>query len=293
MSTKLMNISPQNIAGTCESKCSYSFNYPSTNATTITNYGSYLQFTYDLSNTSPVLYNNNSYNVSNINIYSPSLHQYNSTTVDGEVVIRHTPIKGGNPLYVIIPISSNGITTRGTQIVSNIISNASKSAPSAGKSTNKGVNNFTLNDFIPMKQFYSYTTSQMDCVVFDISNAIGINTNDLTLFKKIVSSRPSNPFQVSTSLFINTRGPSNTLGGGSDIFIDCQPTDQVTGDVMQDKKTSTDVDLLNSPYTVYILYLLGFIFLIVIVYFSIVSFSNFASNYETPPMKGGFFKKYK
>jgi carbonic anhydrase len=287
-----MNISPQNISGTCESKCSYSFNYPTTNTTTITNYGSYIQFTYDLSNTSPVLYNSNSYNVSSINIYSPSLHLYNNTTTDGEVVIIHTPVTGGNPLYVIIPLSSGGITTNSSKIISTVINTAAKSAPSVGNNTNKGVGNFTLNSFIPMKQFYSYTTSQMDCIVFDISNAIGISTNNLTTFQKIITVVPSNPFMVSTSLFLNTKGPSNTINGGSDIYIDCQPTDQVVGDVTQDKQSVND--LSSQDGLIYIIYFVLFMFLIFVLYYIIkyISGTSVQSDSSTT-MKGGFLKKYK
>lgn len=292
MNGTYMNISPQNIAGTCESKCSYAFNYPTTNSTTVSNYGAYLQFTYELSNTSPVLYNNKSYNVSSITIYSPSLHKYNSATANGEVVIRHSPVTGGNPLYVVIPLSTGGLTTGGSQVVSRVINAASKSAPSAGKNTNKGVGEFTLNSFIPMKQFYSYTTSKLDCIVFDISNAIGISTADLSIFKKIITAAPSNPFTQSTSLFINTKGPTNSItGGGSDIYIDCQPTDQVMGTVTKDKKSINDLGTQEN--LMYLVYVVVFMFLIFILYFTMKYITNLGGDSEPTPMKGGFFKKYK
>jgi len=293
MNGTYMNISPQNIAGTCESKCSYTFNYTTTNNTTVSNYGSYLQFTYDLSNTSPVLYNNNSYNVSSISIYSPSLHKYNNATTDGEVIIRHTPVTGGNPLYVIIPLSTGGLTTTGSQVVSRVIKSAGKSAPSAGKNTNKGLGEFTLNNFIPMKQFYSYTTSGMDCIVFDVSNAIGINSADLKIFKSIVKAAPSNPFMVGTSLFVNTKGPSNNLDSGSDIYIDCQPTDQTVETVTKDKKTSSS-DLGSQENLMYLVYFVAFMFLIFVLYSIMKYITNMGGDSETIlPMKGGFFKKYK
>jgi hypothetical protein len=285
----LINISPQNIAGTCESKCSYAFKYPTTNSTTVSNYGAYLQFTYELSNTSPVLYNNKSYNVSSISIYSPSLHKYNNATTDGEVVIRHTPVSGGNPLYVIIPLSTGGLTTTGSQVISTVINAAGKSAPSAGKNTNKGVSEFTLNNFIPMKQFYSYTTSKMDCIVFDISNAIGINSADLKIFKSIVKAAPSNPFTGSTSLFINTKGPS--MNGESDIYIDCQPTDKEMGEVTRDKKSVNDLG--TSENFMYLVYVVVFMFLIFVLYSTMKYITSLGGDSETTPMKGGFFKKYK
>jgi hypothetical protein len=194
-------------------------------------------------------------------------------------------------LYVIIPLSTGGITTTGSQVISTVINAAGKSAPSAGKNTNKGVGEFTLNNFIPMKQFYSYTTSKMDCIVFDISNSIGIKSADLKIFKSIVKSAPSNPFIGSTSLFINTKGPS--MNGGSDIYIDCQPTDQVMGTVTKNKKT-TSSDLGTSENLMYLVYVVVFMFLIFVLYSTMQYITNLGGDSETtPPMRGGFFKKYK
>ena len=293
----LMNISPQNIAGTCESKCSYAFNYPTTSNTTVSNYGTYLQFTYELSNNSPVLYNNNSYNVSGITIFLPSLHKYNNSTTDGELIIRHTPVTGGNPLFVIIPLSTSGLTTTGSQVISRIINAAGKSAPSAGKNTNKGVGEFTLNKFIPMKQFYSYTTSRMDCIVFDISDALGISADDIKTFKSIVTASPVNPFYMPAnaiaSLFINTKGPSNNINGGNgDIYIDCQPTDKEMGEVTKDKTNVND--LASQESLMYLVYVVVFMFLIFILYFTMKYVTNLGGDSEsTSAMRGGFLKKYK
>jgi len=194
-------------------------------------------------------------------------------------------------LYVIIPLSTGGITTTGSQVISTVINAAKKRAPSAGKNTNKGVGEFTLNNFIPMKQFYSYTTSKMDCIVFDISNAIGVNSEDLKIFKSIVKAAPSNPFTGSTSLFINTKGPS--ISGGSDIYIDCQPTDQTVETVTIDKKTSSS-ELGTSENFMYLVYVVVFMFLIFVLYSTMKYITTMRGDTETIlPMKGGFFKKYK
>jgi hypothetical protein len=146
-----------------------------------------------------------------------------------------------------------------------------------------------------MKQFYSYTTIGMDCIVFDISNAIGITGDDLTTFKKIIKVAPSNPFMVSTSLFINTKGPSNTLSGGSDIYIDCQPTDQTVETVTKNKKTSSsDLGMGSQENLMYLVYFVAFMFLIFVLYSMIKYVSNSGGGSETSvPMRGGFFKKYK
>jgi hypothetical protein len=186
-------------------------------------------------------------------------------------------------------LSTGGLTTTGSQVISTVINAAGKSAPSSGKNTNKGVSEFTLNNFIPMKQFYSYTTSKMDCIVFDISNAIGINSADLKIFKSIVKAAPSNPFTGSTSLFINTKGPS--MNGESDIYIDCQPTDKEMGEVTRDKKSVNDLG--TSENFMYLVYVVVFMFLIFVLYSTMKYITSLGGDSETTPMKGGFFKKYK
>ena len=52
-----MNISPQNISGTCNYKCAYSFKYP-TSDSTATNYGTKIDLTYEADATPPAKYNN-------------------------------------------------------------------------------------------------------------------------------------------------------------------------------------------------------------------------------------------
>ena len=61
-----MNISPQNISGTCSYKCAYSYNYQKSNVTA-TNYGSTILLSYEVGTTPPVTFNNIKYNVREIN----------------------------------------------------------------------------------------------------------------------------------------------------------------------------------------------------------------------------------
>ena len=103
-----MNISPQDISGVCNLKCSYSYNYPITTPT-ITNYSTHLVASYINSTTSSVSFNDEPYNIADICIFSPSLHTYNNTLTNGEIVITHAPVNGGNVLFVCSPISETGV----------------------------------------------------------------------------------------------------------------------------------------------------------------------------------------
>ena len=69
MTTQNINITTENIKGVCDLKCAYNFTYPESSLTA-TNDGVMISLTPDNSNTSPVVYNTQKYNVSKITIVS-------------------------------------------------------------------------------------------------------------------------------------------------------------------------------------------------------------------------------
>ena len=218
-----MNISPQNIAGICNLKCAFSFNY-NVSKCTATNYGQYIQLTYEASSTPQVTFNTVPYNVKEIKIFTPSIHSYNNAKADAEIIITHIPINGGNSFNVCIPINTNNPTTTGSQIISEIISAVSSNAPSQGTSTNQGIKEFSLNDIVPMKPFYSYSDPKNeDVIVYGIQHAVSISNNSLNTLKKCIQANAIN-LPAGPSLFSNPDGPSNGNVGDGSIYIDCQPT---------------------------------------------------------------------
>ena len=90
LTKKPINISPQNVYGKCDLKCVYNFKYKESSLT-VKNNGVNISLTYDNSNVPPVLYNQEKYNVSQIMIFSPSLHLFNNNKVEAEIIIEHTP----------------------------------------------------------------------------------------------------------------------------------------------------------------------------------------------------------
>ena len=117
--TTPMNISPQNIAGTCNYKCAFSFDYP-VSSCTATNAGNNITLSYTDS-TSPVTFNKTKYNITSCYIYSPSLHSYNNVQADAELFIMHTPTSGGQGLMVCIPISTNGTSNAASNTIGEIM----------------------------------------------------------------------------------------------------------------------------------------------------------------------------
>ena len=97
--TAPIDISLSKITGKCDYKCSFSFQYNNSSCIA-TNRGDYLSLSYDKSSSPPVLYNTAGYDVQEVRIYIPSLHSYNDSKTDGELIIVHTSNTGANPLLV-------------------------------------------------------------------------------------------------------------------------------------------------------------------------------------------------
>jgi carbonic anhydrase len=239
-----MNISPQNISSTCNYKCAFGFDYP-VSSCSATNSGNSLMMSYTDS-TSPVRFNQTKYSVTSWYIYSPSLHLFNNNKANGEIVIMHTPTAGGSPLVVCIPLSISGTSGQASTIVSEIIDAVIKGAPSQGETTNQGINDFTLNDFIPMKSFYNYSSDNQDFVVFGTEGAIFISQTDLDSLNTVIKPVDSIVYPSVSDLFLNSNGPIKGEGiTSNDIYIDCQPTNSSEEEINQvvGGKADTNYDM--------------------------------------------------
>jgi hypothetical protein len=191
---------------------------------------------------------------------------------DAEICISLTPTEGGNLLYICIPISTNGTSNNASNILSEIIKALANGAPSQGGSVSQGINDFSLNDFIPMKEFYNYSTSGTDFIAFGAQNAIYISQSDLNALQKLIQPFSGVAFPGGPNLFLNPDGPIKGAGVTSDnIYIDCQPTnssEEETNEVV-DLKANTDYDvgtsftgLFSNP--IFLMFLFAFVFVIII-----------------------------
>jgi hypothetical protein len=128
-----MNISELTayLSGYCDLKCDYSFYYQPTSCSvyinTLETPVTSLNFTYDKNPTgmNQVLYNGIEYDVSMVQIYSPSIHFFDCNLTDGEIVIVHQS-NNGLILNVCLPITSyQGANPNyyGEQLVASMINN--------------------------------------------------------------------------------------------------------------------------------------------------------------------------
>lgn len=222
--TNTMNISPSEVKGKCNYKCSYSFSYP-TSSCTAKNQGVRISIPYDKSNTTPVTFNDSKYNVEDVNIYAPSLHLYNGKPASAELVILHSPVSTGQPLHVAIPIiSSRAGSSQSSNIIKDIIEGVSTGAPSQGESTTINIQNFTLDEIVPRKMFYSYTDrARTNWIAYPKISAILMDEETITKLSQILKPSPGIAVKSGPSLFVNPTGPSSGVTDG-EIYIECAPT---------------------------------------------------------------------
>ena len=285
MSSQNINISPKNISGKCDLKCAYNFTYPESNSTAKNN-NVMITLTPDNSSEPPVTYNTEKYTVSNIYITCPSLHKFNDKKLDAEIFIQHVPVKGGQNLTVAIPIISSSESSTASNLITQIIQSVSTNAPSNGETTNLNIANFTLQDIVPSKPFFSYTdTGNTNWIVFPMKDAIPLNSNTLATLSQIIK-----PYQLPMTggdLFFNSNGPNST-NASSEIYISCNPTGSSveTTEVVFDTNTVTPIDFSNiwnnSIFILIIKILIGCSLFIIIFYGINSAYSSFIDNPNKP-----------
>uniref|UniRef100_A0A6C0E8J7 Alpha-carbonic anhydrase domain-containing protein n=1 Tax=viral metagenome TaxID=1070528 RepID=A0A6C0E8J7_9ZZZZ len=240
-----MNITQRSVYGKCNLKCSFSSKYEISNSSA-TNNDIYVSVSYDKQSMPPVVFNYQKYNVSTIKIYSPSLHSYDGTKVQGEIIIEHQPVTSGSVLNVCIPIVQSSDNSKAGQIVSQIIEKVSANAPSKGNTTKLNLDSFTLQNIIPNKPYFNYTNQAgVNHILFSKLDAIPVSQTLLTSLSKIIK-----PFQLTipeTKLFFNSDGPNtkNDLAKEG-IYISCNPTgdSEETTNITNNKIYSFDVSTL-------------------------------------------------
>jgi carbonic anhydrase len=275
MSTQNINISTTNIKGNCDLKCSYGFKYQESNSTAKNN-GVLISLTYDSTSTPPVVYNNSKYVVENIIIVSPSIHLFNNNSMPGEIIITHTPQKGGNSLKVCIPFVSSSETSTSSQILTNIINKVAANAPSDGDSTNLNMS-FSLQKIVPRKPFFVYSEENIDWIVFSQLDAIPLSSSIISTLQQIIKAFAI-PIQGG-DLFYNSKGPTSGIQLGDGIYISCQPTgtseDETAVEYDTNSSSSDFSNVLESPIFKYVILTFIGCLIIALIFYGIGAFYKY------------------
>jgi carbonic anhydrase len=228
-----------NTALICDLKCEYSFQYPNSSLN-VSNRGDYLSLKTDASNTPPVTYNANKYDITEIRLYQPSLHTYRGQGAAAELIILHNGVISQGNLLVCVPIVLGSASTSNPEsstLLDLIISEVANTANSAGSSTSVNIPSFSVNKFVPVTPYFSYTgtlpfspcNGEYDYVVFSQDNGafLSITGGAYSSLQQVISansySRQPNPGGV----FYNKNGPNSGAAGGGgngDIYMECLPT---------------------------------------------------------------------
>lgn len=270
-----IDISMSTITGKCDLKCAYFFQY-SNSSCVATNRNEYLSISYDKTTSPPVLYNATGYYVQEIRLYTPSLHSYNNSKTDAELVIVHTSNTGSNNLLVCIPVKSNNTSSVSALFFNTLVETVASSAPVDGESTTVNIPRFNLDMFVPRKPFFSYSAtepyqpcaSSVEYIVFSpLQASLDMMPDTLTSLQSVIQ---SNPYDIKTGpkLFYNEKGPSLGGTGNGDIYIDCQPvsSSEETTEIVTNLGGSSTVDLKDMLKNPFVQILLGALLFIVLLY---------------------------
>jgi carbonic anhydrase len=279
-----------NSNGICDLKCKYSYKYKdSISSVTINDY--YLSLTYENSFPEPVLFNSNSYNVSEIRIYSPSLHSYSGDKADAEIIINHTSAYGN--ILVCIPLITNESVNGGTQDLDNILTNVSKYAKITDETAvlQKSIN---LNNFIPQTKYYVYNGTLLfpPCngdYTYIVFNKIDGGYKNITqkqlsilqdlIKKNTITTKPNVKF------YVNNNGPGMETTNSDDIYIDCKPLIQEDKIENNSIKSFNLINIDTIKNSIYFKILIGFLLMCIIIKIFNILLSNFDSYYETIKIK--------
>ena len=226
--TSPINISMSSIDGPCVLKCDYNYDY-GTYTPNMSNKGNYLTLNYS-GKSNPVKYNDEMYNVTQVRIYQPSLHTYETKRADGEILIIHNG--PGKNLIVSVPFVSGGKTDKGSVQLNTLITEAALRVPNVNESVTTSSGNFSLDNFIPDKKgYFSYTgtlpyspcNGTYSYIVYNIEDALNIEASLLTKLKQVITTTNT---QVKTNAFFYNKNGANSRGNDDNIYIDCQPVDE-------------------------------------------------------------------
>ena len=245
----------------CKLKCAYQFTYAPTSLY-IYNEGYNLNMTVDDAATPPVIYNDQNYTVEKVVLVQPSIHQFNGSKTDAELIITHRSVNN-DQLCVCVPVkASSSSTASSANFFDMILVQVALTAPSTGGQATFNNSAFNLSAFVPMKPYYSYTGTNLnqqtcssndetiDYIVYYSDNAITMSTAAFAKLKNVIPN--AQPFGTAMpesanpgGVFYNPDGPGSS--SQPEIYIDCQLVGE-DGEVLVPVKSDSNNNLLNSPF---------------------------------------------
>ena len=263
----------------CKLKCSYQFNYA---PTTLSIWNAQMMMVMEVDDvaTPPVVYNDENYIIEAALLVSPSIHTFNGKKADAELMIFHVSTNFAKKLMVCVPIKASSTSVSDSSTYFDLMMGEIRNtASAAGQHTIFHNATFSLNKFVPMAPYFSYTganllwntifgdkcyannvnsgvpgapsrmepiASDMDYIVFHIDDAISMSPQALNILRQVLP-YPINIPTIDESLnpgglYFNPNGPISN--SAAEIYIDCRPTGDDGEILVAAKQDSTS--LLNN-----------------------------------------------
>ena len=242
-------------ASPCSQMCLYSYNYAASSSCVVSNDGDRLTIIYD--GGGDVTFNNATYTPTRIRLFKPSLHKFNGTQANGEVIIEHSARAASNTgLLVCIPLISNGSLSNASAIFEDIIRH---SPTKEDESFSLSISDFSLNYIIPTAPYYTYSgplpydacnnSATYQYVVFHPSQKGAITLSSTVMDG--LGAMISQSFVVAhkeKGLFFNAIGTSkNGFSGEDQIYIQCQPAGASADEGLYRESKDPSINLSAAP----------------------------------------------
>ena len=239
-----------NLAKDCQLKCDYEPHYDFTTVSA-ENKGEYIAYTFGETNTATT-FNTEIYNVTEMRLYHPSLHQYGGKATSAEILISHINVSRNTRLIVCIPVEIGESLEE--SLMESLIGQVVSRANTEGGITAVDTTSFTISSLVPLKPYYSYngTTPFNPCnetanyVVFDKSDSIKISSSSLKDLKSIINPNSYQVKENTAGYFYNKNGPIKSNNSDDDIYIDCRPAGSEGKTIVYDQSFSINNDKPNA-----------------------------------------------
>lgn len=242
----------------CSLKCLLWYKYGNSSCT-VKNATDQLLIHYD--GDSDVMFNSVSYNPVEVRIFKPSIHQFDGSHADAEIVIVHTGANGGLLLCIPVMASANANASTATNLLNDII----KNAPATNQTSSLNLTDFNLNFIVPKSSYFSYTgTLPYECVAGKEYNYVVFPKNSLIVNQLTLTNLGNliHDSYITTHervCFFNEMGTKNNgFAGDGQIYIDCQPTGEEGEIIYKEQSTSS-----SSTKTMSFEWLYSFLYVIV------------------------------
>ena len=283
-----INIISNQEVNQCTNKCNLTYaNSIAEQDVIVTNNGTYISVAIT-NNENTAQLDNSDYALSELQIYSPSLHQYNNTNQIGEILMVYDSTENSTEQLIIsIPISQGGgsVTDQGFNNLMNIVN---VYTPTLGDNSNFVISDLNFNNFISTSSFYTYTgtvinnceTTAYYILFYPTTFSIFIPNNYIYNNQITCITSSGVTVEPNTDYFFNPEGAN--FGNGDGIYMDCVAvnTSQEQEVVpMSGSYTSYTGSALQNPTVVqivqYIIFSLFIIIIFLAIYFVIKQFYTY------------------